>query len=280
MSAPVFISYSSKDEEAALTICAELESRQLNCWIAVRDVDPGENFQEAIVRAIRSAKVMVLVFTKNANNSEEIKNEVALASQRQLVVIPVRVDDVGPNDALAYALATRQWIDLFRDWKGAIDRLASRIRAIVSVESGVIPDGNARTAEQPNSVLPEAPNKSRPPDLAEGPVAAVEKPKEPESRRQNGDPPQRKKHTGTLTGDIITGIIGAIIAGWLLPRLGIFMGGAIVGQIIIAVIGAVILLVIVGLIRRQRGQRLSGGVGSSRVDLQACKLEYSIVSPK
>ena len=29
-----------------------------------------------------------------------------------------------------------------------------------------------------------------------------------------------------------------------------------------------------------RSVRLAGIVGSSRVDLQACKLEYSIVSPK
>ena len=258
MSAPVFISYSSKDEEAAQTICAELESRQLNCWIAVRDVDPGENFQEAIVRAIRAAKVMVLVFTKNANNSDEIKNEVALASQRQLVVIPVRVDDVGPNDALAYALATRQWIDLFRDWKQAIDRLASRIRAIVSVESGVAPAGFARTAELPNSAPPEATSKSRPPGLVERPIAAVEPPKEPEGRRESRDPPQRKKSTGSLTGDIITGIIGAVIAGWFLPRLVGFSAG-IIGQIIVALIGAVILLVIVGLVRRLGGRRLSGG---------------------
>ena len=55
-----------------------------------------------------------------------------------------------------------------------------------------------------------------------------------------------------LIGNIIVGIVGAIIAGWLLPRIGI---GAIVRQpivdaIIHAFIGAVILLLILGLIRR------------------------------
>ena len=134
MNAPVFVSYSSKDQEAAETICSELESRQLKCWIATRDIDPGDNFQEAITKAIRNAKVMILIFTKNSNDSGEIKNELALASQHQLAIIPVRVDDVTPNDALAYALATRQWIDLFRDSKAAIDRLASRAAAIASIE--------------------------------------------------------------------------------------------------------------------------------------------------
>ena len=31
-----------------------------------------------------------------------------------------------------------------------------------------------------------------------------------------------------LIGDIIVGIIGAVIAGWLLPRLGIFIGGGFI----------------------------------------------------
>ena len=55
MSAPIFISYSSKDQQIAETIYQALEARGHDCWIACRDVRPGENFQEAIVRALRSA---------------------------------------------------------------------------------------------------------------------------------------------------------------------------------------------------------------------------------
>ena len=53
-----------------------------------------------------------------------------------------------------------------------------------------------------------------------------------------------------LIGNIIVGIIGAVIAGWLLPKLGIVIGSGFVASLINAVIGAVILLVIIGLIRR------------------------------
>ncbi len=135
----VFISHSSKDQAVVETLCAALENRGVACWLASRDVDPGENFQQSIHRAIRSAKVMVLVFTKNANTSPEINKEIALAGQYQLVVIPVRVEDVVPNDALAYELATRQWIDLFRDWEHNIERLSSRIAAIASIEPVAAP---------------------------------------------------------------------------------------------------------------------------------------------
>ncbi len=52
-----------------------------------------------------------------------------------------------------------------------------------------------------------------------------------------------------LVGDIVVGILGAFIAGLLLPRFGIGLSG-IVGEIIYAAIGAIILLLIVRLIKR------------------------------
>ena len=55
-----------------------------------------------------------------------------------------------------------------------------------------------------------------------------------------------------LIGNIIVGIVGAAIAGYLLPRLGVSinLGGPIVSEIVRAFIGAIILLLVVGLIRR------------------------------
>jgi len=155
MVAQVFVSHSSKDRKVARTICSALESRGLSCWIASRDVGPGENFMEAIVRAIRAAKVMVLVFTENANNSDEIKREVVLASNNKVTVIPVRVEDVTPNDAFAYQFATRQWIDLFEDWEHQIERLTSWITGIVEVEpaaSVTAPEAQQATVELQHSI--------------------------------------------------------------------------------------------------------------------------------
>src|SRR5262249_40225052 len=135
----------------ARTICSALESRGLPCWIASRDVGPGENFMEAIVRAIRTAKVMVLVFSENANNSDDIKREIVLAGNAKVTVIPVRVEDVVPGDAFAYQFATRQWIDLFDDWEGQIERLAKWIIHIVAAETaGAATSKVEAKAELPN----------------------------------------------------------------------------------------------------------------------------------
>ena len=55
-----------------------------------------------------------------------------------------------------------------------------------------------------------------------------------------------------LVGDIVVGILGALIAGFLFPVLGISLtlGGGVLGAIILAFIGAVILLVIVRLFKQ------------------------------
>jgi uncharacterized membrane protein YeaQ/YmgE (transglycosylase-associated protein family) len=53
-----------------------------------------------------------------------------------------------------------------------------------------------------------------------------------------------------VVGNIVIGIVGALFAGWFLPRLGIFTGGDIIGQIISATLGAVALLILIGLVRR------------------------------
>lgn len=53
-----------------------------------------------------------------------------------------------------------------------------------------------------------------------------------------------------LIGDIVVGIIGAFLGGWLLPRLGVHLGVGLVPVIVSATIGAVVLLLLVRIIRR------------------------------
>ena len=148
MGTKVFISYSSKDSKFARAICSALESRGLSCWISSRDVGLGENFMDAIVNAISAAKVMVLVFSENANNSDDIKREIVLASSGKVTIIPVRVEDVVPKGAFAYQLATRQWIDLFEDWEAQIERLVTWIAGIAPATPKAQPNADQANAER------------------------------------------------------------------------------------------------------------------------------------
>lgn len=53
-----------------------------------------------------------------------------------------------------------------------------------------------------------------------------------------------------LVGNIVVGIIGALVASWVLPQLHIGLATGTVGAIVDATIGAVIVLVILSLIKR------------------------------
>ena len=129
---PVFVSYATADRKDALAVCKALERRGTKCWISSRDVPPGENYQEAIVRAIRGARAMVLVFSEAANNSDEIKKELSLASKHHVPLMALRIEDVEPSDAFAYELSTRQWIDAFESWDRSIDSLVRHIKQSAS----------------------------------------------------------------------------------------------------------------------------------------------------
>ena len=54
-----------------------------------------------------------------------------------------------------------------------------------------------------------------------------------------------------LIGDIVIGIVGAFIASWLFPKLGIqIAASSLVREILYATVGAILLLIVLRLVRR------------------------------
>jgi WD40 repeat protein len=109
----VFISYSHNDKPTADAACAALESANIRCWIAPRDIDPGTDYGESIIGAIEGARIFVLIFSANANASPQINREVERAVSKGLVIIPVRIEDVAPSRNLEYFISSPHWLDAF-----------------------------------------------------------------------------------------------------------------------------------------------------------------------
>ena len=59
----VFVSYASQDSAVAEGLCAALERDGIACWIAPRDVRPGDFYADAIVQAINACQLLVLVLS-------------------------------------------------------------------------------------------------------------------------------------------------------------------------------------------------------------------------
>jgi TolB-like protein/Tfp pilus assembly protein PilF len=106
-----FVSYASQDAAVANSIVENLEQRGLKCWIAPRDVKPGAQYADAIVRAINEAKAVVLVMSGSAVGSSHVGREIERAASKHRKIIALRIDAAPLNHALEYFLSESQWID-------------------------------------------------------------------------------------------------------------------------------------------------------------------------
>jgi TolB-like protein/predicted Zn-dependent protease len=108
----VFVSYASENAAVANSIVESLEAQGLKCWMAPRDVKPGAQYADAIVRAINEAKALVLVMSGSAVDSAHVAREVERAASKRKPIIPFRVDEAPLNPELEYFLSNSQWIDV------------------------------------------------------------------------------------------------------------------------------------------------------------------------
>ena len=155
MAHDVFVSHSVKDKLVADAIVARLEADSVRCWVAPRDVVPGADWGESIVDAIESSRIMILIFSRNANASPQIKREVERAVDKGVYIIPFRVDDIEPTKSLEYFISTAQWMDAFPPpLERHLETLSKTIKAILAGAPPLPPE------PQPPSPPPPPPTNS------------------------------------------------------------------------------------------------------------------------
>src|SRR4051794_38897502 len=111
MAHDVFISHSSKNKRDADAVCATLERCNLRCWIAPRDILPGEGYGKALVDAIGASRVFVLIVTSDANKSDDVRRELEAAAKKGIVIIPFRTEDIALSGSFEYFLGSLHWMD-------------------------------------------------------------------------------------------------------------------------------------------------------------------------
>jgi hypothetical protein len=137
----VFISHSTKDKAVADTVCAGLEANGVRCWIAPRDIIPGRSWAEAITEAIDAAAVTVVIFSANANGSEQVTREVAESVSAGNVILPFRIENITPSKSMRYFLSTPHWLDAITP------PLENHVRSLVGVARALLA-GNPAPAWQ------------------------------------------------------------------------------------------------------------------------------------
>jgi predicted ATP-binding protein involved in virulence len=110
----VYLSYSSKETEEVEDIYNRLAEYGFKPWMLSEDVRPGENWEIATQKAIRSADYFIAFLSKNYLVSESKNREIELALEickktNDVFIIPARLEEVRPPQNLEQF----KWVDLF-----------------------------------------------------------------------------------------------------------------------------------------------------------------------
>jgi hypothetical protein len=137
-----FISYSSRDQDFADRMHADLQAKGVRCWFDRDDLKIGDKIRQIITEAIRLHDKLMLVLTEHSIASDWVEGEVEAALERErrekrTVLLPIRLDDVIMESPVGWAAHIRQTrhIGDFRGWKvddgyqKSFDRLLRDLRA-------------------------------------------------------------------------------------------------------------------------------------------------------
>lgn len=138
-----FISYSSKDQEFAERLHADLQAKGVRVWFAPRDLPIGARIRPTIDESIRLHDKLLLVLSEASVTSQWVEQEVetALAREREqegkTVLFPIRIDDavMEVKSGWPALLKNTRNVGDFTRWKEhdsyreAFDRLLRDMRA-------------------------------------------------------------------------------------------------------------------------------------------------------
>lgn len=119
-----FISYSTKDQDFADRLYADLQVRGVRCWFAPEDLKIGDRFRQRIDEAIRLHDKLLLVLSRHSVESDWVREEVESCFERErrekrTILFPVQIDDavMDAPEAWAASIRRQRHIGSFQQWK-------------------------------------------------------------------------------------------------------------------------------------------------------------------
>src|ERR1035437_5383944 len=148
-----FISYSTKDQEFAERLHADLQAKGVRCWFAPEEMKGGRKLHEQIDEAIRLHDKLLLILSEHSMSSNWVKTEIANVRAREkqegkqllfpITLVPFEAikqwklfdADIGMDSAREIR---EYFIPDFSNWKDhdsyqtAFQRLVKDLKAVVS----------------------------------------------------------------------------------------------------------------------------------------------------
>lgn len=139
-----FISYSSKDQQIAERLYADLQNKGVRCWFAPQDLRIGEKIRSRIDESIRKYDKLLLILSKYSVASDWVEKEVETAMEQETkikrtILFPIRLDDAVMKIDSGWPADIRRTRNIgdFRRWKihknyhRAFERLIRDLKAEV-----------------------------------------------------------------------------------------------------------------------------------------------------
>ena len=138
-----FISYSTKNQDFADRLYADLQAKGVRCWFAPEDLKIGDRFRQRIDESIKLYDKLLLILSEESITSQWVEAEVDAALEKErrqegrTVLFPVTIDSAAWDTDQAWASFIRRnrHIGAFSNWKDhnaykkAFDRLLRDLKA-------------------------------------------------------------------------------------------------------------------------------------------------------
>jgi hypothetical protein len=127
----VFISYAHKDSKQARLIAEGLRSGGTEPWLDLQELNPGENWPQAIGNAIEKSDAIVLLITAAFLRSPRFEEwNYAIGSKKHAGrVLPIIAPGT-PDDSLPWILKRVHHLKAGSDWKRTGRRAADLLRQL------------------------------------------------------------------------------------------------------------------------------------------------------
>ncbi len=137
----VFISYTFSDSKISEKVCGYLESHNIRCFLAHRDINEGIAWRpEAVADAIKQSRLFLSVFSREYNISAQTDREIEIAAANFIPIVKCRLTSVYMTSVKRRYLKDCNGIDFFPHLELCSDRLTEFVNRMLNGNYAFFPE--------------------------------------------------------------------------------------------------------------------------------------------